>query len=1197
MDKQQAICIIEETFKHSFDKSRFTNFIRNLLNHIDESKATAWSNQRIKDAFKEHVQHYERLGTYETPDKEKIDILIVHLTKESKLERARTAIRNFVADHLKTRNEKDAALVAFVSPTEQQWRFSYVKMEYAAIEKESGKYGVEARLTPARRFSYLVGEGESCHTAQTRFIGLLQDTETDPKLSDIEEAFSVEAVTKEFFTQYVKLFEGINKALEKLIARDKILREEFKEKNVTTVDFAKKLMGQIVFLYFIQKKGWLGVAKGKDWGTGPHDFLRRFANGEYGKYNNFFNDILEPLFYDTLATDRGHEAWCNRFKCRIPFLNGGLFEPLCDYDWRKTDIVLSNKLFLNSEYVEEGITGTGVLDVFDRYNFTVNEAEPLEKEVAIDPEMLGKVFENLIEENRRKSLGAHYTPREIVHYMCQESLINYLDMSLNKDTILVPREDIETFIHHGEQYSFYEAAKQSGTIGKDYPKPPKSIEKHARLIDEKLKEITVCDPAVGSGAFPVGMMMEIVRARLALTPYFNDVHERTAYHFKRHAIQNCLYGVDIDPSAVEIAKLRLWLSLVVDEEETNQIKPLPNLDYKIMQGNSLIEEYEGIKLFDEGLIKAAPIEMIEQIKHTRNKINSLQKLYIELHSAGKLTKVKKAEINEQMKQQQSILKQLQKGKDSDSVDADLFDALSAAKKNWEELKKKHQEFFSSSDKSQKDELRKRIANLELELIKATLEEQGKKSSIAKIEEHIRANTRPFFLWKLNFGEIFLSDANQDSGFDIVIANPPYIQMQKDSGLLADQLKNNGYETYERTGDVYSIFYELGYHLLKLNGIHTFITSSQWLRANYGRSLRKYFLKKDICKLIELGPDVFESAIVDTNILVGINAENKKRLKGCVIKKLNEIESLSDTRMLPMAYVSEDAWAILSPARQAINRKLQDKGKALRNWNIKINFGIKTGYNEAFIIDEEKKKELIKADKRSVEIIRPVLRGREIEKYLSIWEDEYIVFIPWHFPLQDDDSIKGASRKAEKHFKNNYPAVYEYLRGHKTDLEKRNKDETGIRYEWYALQRCAATYKEEFSKEKVIWKRIGSLLRFSYSDEKIFCLDSTCIATGEKIKYLTALLNSKLCHYQLFESSPKTGMGDLIISVQALEPILVHYPNEKEEKSIVALFNRIIEAKKRNPEADTTALECEIDNLVYELYGLTEEEIAIVEGKN
>jgi len=583
MNPQQARARVAETFPKAFNREKFLEFSRNLLNKFDESKAYAGNTTYIKDAFKPHVARFERLGTYTTADDEKLDVLVVHLTNESKLERARTAIRNFVADQLKTRDEKDAALVAFVSPNDQQWRFSYVKMEYAAVETESGKVGVETRLTPARRYSYIVGEGESCHTAQTRFLALLQDTENYPTLAQLEEAFSVDAVTKEFFNQYAALFDAIDAALQNLAAKDKTIHNEFKKNNVSTVDFAKKLMGQIVFLYFMQKKGWLGVDKGKDWGTGPRDFLRRLADGEYGAYKNFFNDILEPLFYDTLATDRGHEAWCKTFKCRIPFLNGGLFEPLGDYDWRKTDITLPNKFFTNTECNNDGDIGTGVLDVFDRHNFTVNEAEPLEKEVAIDPEMLGKVFENLIEDNRRKGLGSFYTPREIVHYMCQESLISYLDSSINTPQESVPRSDLEIFVYIGDQISHYEAV-DARYVGRAMPK---QIKEHAKIIDEKLSGISVCDPAVGSGAFPVGMMTEIVRARSALTPYFNDVHDRTPYHFKRHAIQNCLYGVDIDPGAVEIAKLRLWLSLVVDEEDLKQIKPLPNLDYKIVIGNSL----------------------------------------------------------------------------------------------------------------------------------------------------------------------------------------------------------------------------------------------------------------------------------------------------------------------------------------------------------------------------------------------------------------------------------------------------------------------------------------------------------------------------------------------------------------------------------------------------------------------------------
>ena len=224
MNRDQARTLIAQTFTQSFDKPRFGSFVVNVLNRIDESKAGAWNSQYIKDAFKDHVQRYERLGTYTSAENEKLDVLIVYLTTASKLERARTAIRNFVADHLKTRDEKDAALVAFVSPTEKQWRFSYVKMDYASVATESGKVGVETRLTPARRFSYLVGEGESCHTAQTRFLALLQDTGTNPTLADIEEAFSVEAVTKEFFTKYAQLFGEIHKALEVLIEKDKAIR-------------------------------------------------------------------------------------------------------------------------------------------------------------------------------------------------------------------------------------------------------------------------------------------------------------------------------------------------------------------------------------------------------------------------------------------------------------------------------------------------------------------------------------------------------------------------------------------------------------------------------------------------------------------------------------------------------------------------------------------------------------------------------------------------------------------------------------------------------------------------------------------------------------------------------------------------------------------------------------------------------------
>lgn len=585
MDKASARRLVEQTFRSSFDRGRFSTFVREILNRYEE-RTTQFTKGSIPDAFKPHVKSAERLGIYKTPDGEIVDLLVVRLEADTKLARARTALRNFGA-YLLNRDGADAALIAFVSPDDKTWRFSYVRLDLVTAATASGKVAIQKELTPARRLSFLVGEGESCHTAQSRFLSLLTTTTAQPSLADVEAAFNVEAVTEEFFEEYKELFLRTKESLDALCAKDKALKNELASRDVSTVDLAKKLLAQIVFLYFIQKKGWLGVTKSAAWGSGPTNFLRRLYKGEYARFDNFFDEVLEPLFYDSLASDRGDDAWDKRLGCRIPFLNGGLFEPLHGYDWKTTRILLPNTLFSNDEKNAVGDVGTGILDVFDRYNFTVNEAEPLEQEVAIDPEMLGKVFENLLEVDERRSTGSFYTPREIVHYMCQESLITYLDRELNGSKSRISRGDLELFIRAGEQASQYEAARKEGTSS--YARLlPKAVENEAESLDEALARVAVCDPAIGSGAFPVGMMTEIVRARTALNPYLANDVQRTPYAFKRHAIQASLYGVDIEPSAVEIAKLRLWLSLVVDEESAASINPLPNLDYKIVVGNSLL---------------------------------------------------------------------------------------------------------------------------------------------------------------------------------------------------------------------------------------------------------------------------------------------------------------------------------------------------------------------------------------------------------------------------------------------------------------------------------------------------------------------------------------------------------------------------------------------------------------------------------
>jgi type I restriction-modification system DNA methylase subunit len=671
MDRQAAVKIIKDTFESSFDKGQFIKFSKNLLKHVDESGNFTYSGNYIPDAYEQSIQSYDRIGKYEDADDNKIDVLIVRLKKQHSLEHARTRQRNFVAWYLKNRAEKDAALVAFVSPDDNDWRFSLVKMEYELAGTPTGKTKVETLLTPARRYSFLVGENESSHTAQVQLLDILEHDERKPLLSDFEKAFSIEVVTREFFTKYRELFHKVEEALQELVEQNKRIRDDFEAKGVDTVNFAKKLLGQVVFLYFLQKKGWFGVGRDEDWGKGPKDFLRRLFEKKIAVYSNFFNDVLEPLFYEALAVERAEDFY-SRFNCKIPFLNGGLFDPINNYDWVHTDILLPNELFSNTDKTKEGDTGTGILDVFDRYNFTVKEDEPLDKEVAVDPEMLGKVFENLLEVKDRKSKGTYYTPREIVHYMCQESLINYLDTAVNTGDVplvaipppqgklfgkpdpeqgalkapgyraIVPHEDIEAFVRMGELAIEHDARVEStGRETRDYSyKLPPSIRLNAALIDDKLASIRVCDPAIGSGAFPVGLMTEIVRARNTLTTYLPDKEGRTNYHFKRQAIQNCLYGVDIDPGAVEIAKLRLWLSLVVDEEDIKQIQPLPNLDYKIVCGNSLLgvkkdvlnwplfEELENLKLvyFNETNVKKKQ-EYRKQIDQLINKITNNKEIF------------------------------------------------------------------------------------------------------------------------------------------------------------------------------------------------------------------------------------------------------------------------------------------------------------------------------------------------------------------------------------------------------------------------------------------------------------------------------------------------------------------------------------------------------------------------------------------
>ena len=446
-------------------------------------------------------------------------------------------------------------LFHYEDDTRWDWRFTYCR-----------KSAKKEETTNNKRFTFLLGPGQSCRTAADNFIALYEKRES-LEIKNIEEAFNVEALSQEFFGKYKAQYEAfVNYMVDPANGmRQDFIDTHFDHSSMTADkirdreekpirDYVKKLLGRIVFLHFLQKKGWLGVPAGKEWGEGDRDFmLKLFENASPEQKENFLDEVLEGLFANGLDTNRsdngdvyntGVQGFCN---CRIPYLNGGLFE---------RDALDEKTSRFPAKYFES------LLTMLSQYNFTIDENDPNDAEVGVDPEMLGRIFENLLEDNKDK--GAFYTPKEIVQYVCRESLIAYLQTDQKEDD----KERIRQFVTTHDVDLLGELKEE---------------------IEQKLIDVKICDPAIGSGAFPMGLLRELFFCRSAIEP---NIVEKAA-DIKRHIIQNNIYGVDIERGAVEIARLRFWLALIVDEKSP---EVLPNLDFKIMQGNSLLEQYKGVDL-------------------------------------------------------------------------------------------------------------------------------------------------------------------------------------------------------------------------------------------------------------------------------------------------------------------------------------------------------------------------------------------------------------------------------------------------------------------------------------------------------------------------------------------------------------------------------------------------------------------------
>ncbi len=1142
MDKQAAIRLLDQTFNNEFNEQQFARFATELFNKFEITKKT-WT---VWKEYQNYIESYYQLGSYQH-NKKTIDVLAVKLKKTSSRDRARTMQRNFIAKYL-SNADKDAALVAFYGEDPQDWRFSFVKMEYRLQEVEPGKVKPVKELTPAKRCSFLVGRNEPNYTCKKQFLKLIMEEKINPSLEEIEQAFSIENVTKEFFQEYKELYLMVKESLEKVIQKNPYVKKEFEEKNISTVDFAKKLLGQIVFIYFLQKKGWLGVTKDekgrfREWGTGPKNFLRKLYDKQIVDYKNFFNDVLEPLFYEALATERDDDYY-SRFNCKIPFLNGGLFEPINDYDWAGTEIVLDNTIF------------DKILSTFDRFNFTVKEDEPLEKEVAIDPEMLGKVFENLLEVKDRKSKGSFYTPREIVHYMCQQSLINYLETNTG-----IPRKDLEKFIQLGD-FALDQIIKEQEQLkkyGKTYDisekhSLPKTIKENHARIEQLLKEIKIVDPAVGSGAFPVGMMNEIVKARSILALVSGE--EKSIYDLKRETIENCLYGVDIDSSAVDIAKLRFWLSLIVDELDMKNIKPLPNLDHKIMCGNSLLEEFEGIKLFDERLLGKTEDHSFE-IEQVNKKIKNLYLELGQIHTGKKKEEGRIKEIQREIKKLKKRLAELKEGPKEESKQQTLSDALNKrikeSQRKLAELRKLQKEFFNEQNRKRKKEQAEQINKLEWELIEETLKEQEKEEAIKKLEQYKKNKSKPFFLWKLYFSEVF---QRKNPGFDVVIANPPYVDsetMVKEEKRVRENYAAL-FKSAKGNWDLFVIFIEEGLYLLRNKGVISYIVPNKFISATYTETLRKILSEYKMCEIRDYSHlNVFKEASVYPIIYVLEKSNNKKEVKMTMMESLTKQKYTNV--ISPEIFYGDINWARYFVENETILNLLLKISKycSVSRFFPKIS-GAAT-VSEAYEI----KKFIKEAGKYSK--YKKLVNTGTIDQYVNLWGKKKTRYIKSSF---------------------NKPIILD------KDLKK------------FSLNRYVQS-----KSEKIIVAGMTKKLECVLDKGECYAAKSTTIILpGEKdLRFLLAILNSKLISfwYQLFFKSLSLAGGFIRIGGHELAKVPLVDATPGAEKKLVKLVDQILAITKSPDYFDNCAkqakvkkLEAEIDKLVYKLYDLTPEEIKIVE---
>lgn len=1123
-------------FSEKYNRNKYLDFLKSYLLPDDFQVDI----QEVTDqlSFKANkINQVTVLGNSET-----LDLAVFEMHHDSENDPRVTISRD--AFKILASFNKNRAMVFFTSANLANYRLSLITIDLELDNKKTKKL-----FSNPRRYSYLLGNEAKLGTLFDKLVKAKQISGTAKikDFADLVGRFAVEPVTKEFFNKYKELYDLVINEFEKS-NNFKIVMS--KTEGFNSDIFARKLLGQITFLYFLQKKRWLGgdPSNTNDWTDGRQDFLRwGFEKCQKEGYN-YFDKFLEKLFYEGL-NQVGDSFKFNDAFLKIPYLNGGLFE--CPYEYDETIIFApSNDLFSNQDK-------TGILDIFDLYNFTIDENTYFEQDIAIDPEMLGKVFENLLDDINRKGKGAFYTPREIVNYMTRESLKQFLITKLQDE------ENIEKKLDHLFEYKDLYLNKgdfANNEQEEEFEKQFNELYDIVEDIDKLLVNIKIADPAVGSGAFPMGILHEIVSIRSYIKEEFLNEHV-SLYQLKKETIQKCIYGVDIDNGAIEIAKIRFWLSLVVDAEIP---EALPNFDYKFMQGNSLIESFGDINI-NQVRTKYSDLEkkdeeITNKIADINQEVDVIQKKFFAEFTE---TSVQNQDFLDQIKALEKQKKTLIGEKKKLATQLNKNSLLLEEDQMIDQLHYLQEKLYQEDDKNKKVSLRNEIEETIVKIFKTRIEDDKEeyfqaynqmittanqlptneqrelfiqqenvelkkkyKFDYLELETQLHEFTkkdkiRPFFPWHLYFADVF----KENGGFDIVIGNPPYLRVQGIGKEVSEIYKTN-FESATGSYDLYVLFVEKVLSLLSSTGIANYIIPHKWINSAFGKGLRS-LIKPYLQKMISFNEFQVFNASTYTS-LVWFTMKTTDIIKSFSLKKnlfsnnelsqwlytivnenfvnINKDHLLSNSWYFP----DEDTKNILSLLYQG-NCKVSDKFD-------RIFTGLQTSMDTIYILhDCVKENGIINgySDQLSGRIsieerfVKPILKGDQVHRYEKLSSDKCVVF-PYKRKMIDSQISYEIYTEDEISMK--YPLGYKYLKMFEEKLRKRENYKFDHDF-WFQFGRNQGLIYSEH--EKLIQPDISLGCNFAYDEFGDFFQTTTLYGyikkktTPESYKFYLSLFNSKL----------------------------------------------------------------------------------------